>query len=64
MERIRLKLRRRGEPRQPPAGEGEASPPPDGSRSATLRFRLKGQTAGPVYQGQRLVIPCRACGKK
>ena len=29
-----------------------------------VRFRIKGQKDGPVYTGQRLVVPCKDCEKK
>lgn len=34
------------------------------NRAAMVRFRLKGEADGPVYQGQNVVKPCRTCGKK
>lgn len=36
-------------------GEQEARP-------AKVRFRLKGNAGGPVYQGQHLIVPCKGCG--
>jgi hypothetical protein len=32
--------------------------------AAMIRFRLKGETTGPVYQGQKVIIPCASCGSK
>jgi hypothetical protein len=29
-----------------------------------VRFRVKGEADGPVYQGQVVVVPCRSCGGK
>ena len=31
---------------------------------AKVRFRIKGEKEGPVYQGQALVKPCVGCAKK
>lgn len=30
--------------------------------AAKVRWKIKGAAEGPVYQGQRLVTPCRGCG--
>jgi hypothetical protein len=32
--------------------------------AAKVRFRVKGEADGPVYQGQVVVVPCRSCGGK
>jgi hypothetical protein len=32
--------------------------------AAKVRFRLKGEVDGPVYQGQAVVTPCKSCGGK
>jgi hypothetical protein len=32
--------------------------------AAKVRFRLKGETEGPIYQGQRIITPCKSCGKQ
>jgi hypothetical protein len=29
-----------------------------------VRFRIKGQPDGPVYAGQRVVMPCKTCGQR
>jgi hypothetical protein len=29
--------------------------------AAKVRFRIKGQSDGPVYQGQKIVTPCASC---
>ena len=36
-------------------------PPKD--RAAKVRFRIKGEKDGPVFEGQKLVVPCRGCAK-
>lgn len=33
-------------------------------RPARVRVRLKGETDGPVYEGQRVVVPCKTCGQR
>ena len=30
--------------------------------AAKVRFRLKGETDGPIYQGQVQIVPCAGCG--
>lgn len=30
--------------------------------AAKVRFRIKGQPDGPVYQGQVKITPCSSCG--
>lgn len=37
-------------------------PLPRPSESAMMRWRKKGSTQGPIYQGQTLVVPCVGCG--
>lgn len=37
--------------------------PPPAPTAAKVRFRIKGQTDGPIYQGQKIVTPCRTCRK-
>jgi hypothetical protein len=32
--------------------------------AAKVRFRIKGEVGGPIYQGQRIVVPCKTCGGK
>lgn len=32
--------------------------------AARVKWRLKGAVDGPVYEGQREVIPCKNCGQK
>jgi hypothetical protein len=32
--------------------------------AAKVRFRLKGETEGPLYQGQALIVPCLNCARK
>lgn len=32
------------------------------SQSAAVKWRIKGQPDGPVYQGQEIVKPCGTCG--
>jgi hypothetical protein len=32
--------------------------------AAKVRFRVKGESDGPVYQGQVQIIPCASCGQK
>jgi hypothetical protein len=36
-------------------------PPKD--RAAKMRFRIKGETDGPIYEGQKIILPCKGCGK-
>lgn len=31
-------------------------------RAAKIRYRLKGESDGPIYQGQRILVPCATCG--
>jgi len=31
------------------------------SRPAQVRFRIKGNTDGPIYRGQELMRPCKTC---
>lgn len=31
--------------------------------AAKVKFRVKGQPDGPIYEGQRIIIPCKGCGK-
>jgi len=33
-----------------------------GNAAAKVKFRIKGQPDGPVYQGQSVIAPCRSCG--
>lgn len=35
--------------------------PQPAARPAKVRFRLKGQLTGPLYQGQQLIVPCKTC---
>lgn len=35
---------------------------PEPPRVAKVRFRIKGQTDGPIYQGQVKFKPCDTCG--
>ncbi len=42
---------------------GDPVPAADPS-AAKIRMRIKGQSDGPVYQGQKLVAPCKGCGHK
>lgn len=39
-------------------------PPAEPDRTAKVRFRIKGQTDGPIYQGQKIITPCKSCGSK
>jgi hypothetical protein len=34
------------------------------NRAAKVRFRIKGEADGPLYEGQKLVVPCSGCGKR
>lgn len=33
-------------------------------RAARIRWRLKGATDGPVYEGQQEIRPCIGCGAR
>ena len=37
---------------------------PQPAPAAKVRFRLKGETDGPIYQGQHIITPCKSCGKQ
>ena len=39
-------------------------PAPQPAPAAKVRFRLKGETDGPIYQGQVQIVPCAGCGKR
>ena len=41
-----------------------SAPAPQPAPAAKVRFRIKGETDGPIYQGQVAVVPCRSCGGK
>jgi hypothetical protein len=32
-----------------------------GNRAARVRFRIKGNEDGPIYEGQRVYAPCKSC---
>lgn len=32
-------------------------------RTAKVRFRIKGETDGPIYQGQTKIKACQSCGQ-
>jgi hypothetical protein len=40
-------------------------PPPadDSNGTFAVRFRIKGQNDGPVFQGQKIIMPCKGCNK-
>lgn len=37
---------------------------PQPAPAAKVKWRIKGQPDGPVYQGQEKVLSCRTCGGK
>lgn len=36
----------------------------DLDQNAKMKWRIKGNQDGPVYQGQAVIIPCSTCGGK
>lgn len=51
------------------SSEKDTSPSPSpihkvssGKYPAKVRFRIKGQPEGPVFQGQEIIHPCKGCG--
>ena len=45
-----------------PSGRVSASKyPGQVEAAARIRFRVKGEADGPVYQGQELIVPCVEC---
>jgi hypothetical protein len=47
-----------------PPRDLDVIPAPPDPAAAKVRFRLKGETEGPLYQGQALIVPCLNCARK
>jgi hypothetical protein len=46
---------------QPPKPLPRVSAKHYGNQAAKVRFRVKGNADGPIYQGQVQIVPCAGC---